>query len=135
MPQKVNMVDLGDELNLDELFAGEIDYHRWNEKGHFALDTMSYTELAFQNARGYWEHYRFGGWTAEGVGRIVHGGKLEQGPYAYLNQTGVMITAAQLPEKTVYVIREGSLLTVAGTTYRVTLTGYHNNDLALEVAA
>lgn len=127
------VVDLGQKLNLDELFAGNIVHNSHGQKGHFSLDSFSRIKLA-ANPHEYegvtlHDFFSFGGWTAEGVGRVETGGPVVEGPQAYVFGLGVMLTAWEQPEETAYLIAEGSELTVAGTTYLVKKYGRKNFEL------
>jgi len=125
--QKTTVINAGAKLNLDEIFAGEVEWNKYGKAGHFSLDTFSRVKLA-GNARMYngtelHDFFSFGGWTAEGVGRIVDGGEEVQGPHAYIFGLGITLSNRQEPDEIAYLVAEGTELIFAGTTYVVKRNG------------
>lgn len=127
------VVNVGKKLNLDAIFGSLVEFEKYGEKGHYALATMSRLKLA-ANPRLYkgtelHDFYSFGGWTAEGVGRIETGGDMVQGPHAYMFGTGVYLSAEAQPEEVAYLVEVGSELTIAGTVYKVVSNAYRGLEL------
>jgi hypothetical protein len=119
-----NTVKAGQYLNLDAIFAGEIELDKYDTKGVFALKTMSRIKLAKAkgleaNGETVYSFYGFGGWTAEAEGRVEPREPLVPGPQAYLFTHDVYITAHEEPEETAYVVDFGSVLKLLGTYYLV----------------
>lgn len=130
------VINAGTKLNLDELFAGRVEWDKYGEAGHFSLETFSPIKLA-ANPREYkgvtlHDFFSFGGWTAEGSGRIVTGGDMVQGPHAYIFGLGFSLTAWKQPDETAYLVAEGSELTFAGTTYTVKKDGLRHYKLEVK---
>ena len=130
---KVTVVNAGNKLNLDEIFGANIKHNHYGEKGHFSLKYDSLIKLA-ANPRVYqdtilYDYYGFGGWTAEGVGRVENSGPEVYGPEAYLVEHGVYLTRRNEPDETAYVIEIGHELTIAGTTYKVETHPYRGLEL------
>ena len=127
------VVNAGSKLNLDAIFSGLVEVDRYGQKGHYALGTFSPIRLAANPRlyKGYELHdfYSFGGWTAEGSGRIEFGGDMVQGPHAYMFGTGVMLTAEAQPDEVAYLVEVGSELTIAGTTYKVVQNRFRGLEL------
>jgi hypothetical protein len=133
---KTTVINAGQHLNLDELMGDNIRPNGLGD-GHFSLDTFSLIKLA-ANPREYKGHtlhdfYSVGGWTADGVGRKKYMGEMEQGPHAYMNGVGVMITEAPQPDEIAYLVAEGSTVVLKGTTYVVKYDKFFR-DYSLAVA-
>jgi hypothetical protein len=131
--QKTTVVNAGRKLNLDEIFAGEVEWDKYGQKGHFSLNTFSRVKLAanpnMYNGTELHDFFSFGGWTAEGSGRIVDGGDKVQGPHAYVFGLGITLSNRQEPDDIAYLIEIGSELTFAGTTYKVVSNRYKGLEL------
>lgn len=130
---KTTVINAGNKLNLDEIFAGEIEHDRYDEKGHFALKYGSAIKLA-ANPHVYkgvilYDFYSFGGWTAEGVGRVEDYGPEVEGPEAYFIGLGAYLTNYIEEDETAYLIEIGHELTIAGTTYKVVTNAYRGLEL------
>lgn len=127
------VVNAGKQLNLDAVFGNLVEWEKYGQKGHFALGTFSPLKLA-ANPRTYkgvelHDFFGFGGWTAEGVGRLVQDGEMVQGPHAYLVEHGVYLSAHAQPDDVAFLVEVGSELTFAGTTYKVVKNVYRGLEL------
>lgn len=85
------------------------------------------TELHFTdnpNKYGQYTTFSIFGWTAEGKGRIVFQGPIEQGPYASMSANGAMITAHKQEPKKRIEISVNDTLEIAGSEYSIRLDRY-----------
>lgn len=131
---QTTVIKAGNKLNLDELFAGEVDFEKY-EKGHYVLKSFSLLKLAtnereYKNTKIY-DYYSFGGWTAEGEGRVVYQGPIVKGPHAYLFGQDIVLTAYEQEKETAYFIEVGTELVIGGSTYKVTKNRYTGLELEL----
>jgi hypothetical protein len=125
------VVNAGQHLNLDELFAGQMeDTSSWQGAGHYGLKTFSPIKLAGNPRSSRFsgqivhDFFSFGGWTVEGSGRVA--GEMVQGPHAYMFGLPIVITAHEQPDETAYLVADGSTLVIHGTTYLVkAISGGH----------
>lgn len=127
------VVNAGSKLDLDVIFGNLVDWEKYGEKGHYALGVFSPIRLA-ANPRLYkgvelHDFYSFGGWTAEGRGRVEFAGEMVQGPHAYLNKDAVYLSATEQPDEIAYLIEVGSKLTIAGTIYAVVENRFRGLEL------
>ena len=93
--------------------------------GHYTSEATLLIEGS-RNRAGY----ALGGWTKDGMGRLVHEGPMVQGPHAYIYGEATVIarrggTSEVLRQKDdaglLFRCKAGDTLDIAGTTYTLTL--------------
>lgn len=130
------VIKLEGVLDLDLLFSGQLVESPALSNGviegtpegganvTFYLDSFARVKLA-GNPRPYgdsvilYDYYSVGGWTKGNFHRTVFQGPLVEGPYAYLGEQSVMITAHAQPSEVAYFIEEGTQIKVKGSLYTV----------------
>ena len=80
-------------------------------EGHF----NAYADIAFAGGR---RHY-FAGWTADGAGRLEHGGPMVAGPHAFAGPAARVIARVRVAERPLVQVEPGDLLVTDHGTYRV----------------
>lgn len=121
-------LDLGKEINLDAVFSEWMVDDRGYGRGHYGIQYGCPLVLALQWGR-YTRHFHVGGWTAEGEGRIEFGGPLVQGPQAYMNALGIMITSHEQAPVIELLIEDGSRLYIRGTWYTVNVKDRYGDPI------
>jgi hypothetical protein len=131
------VINLGKALDLDHLFEGKFKYDSYGrnegdvldgtpeggKNDTFATDHFCHTSLAANphEYRGYtlYDYYNFSGWTKGNFHRTEFQGPLVEGPQAALFELGVSVTAHMQPDEVAYLIEEGTVIILKGTTYKV----------------